>query len=704
MSRNAALLLIMSLTGAGGSAPAGQERPLSPRDEQVIAGLIRDLRGGAEDARLEATRSLGVIGPPARAAVPDLVARMTAEDDAAALEAARAVLAIGADHAAAGPALVRALSDPKPDDRVQAMAAIGLLLDVGEGGHLKGGGHQPDDVNAIIARLGPAGRELVPAVVGNLKAADPAVREAAVRLLWDLGRYAATAVPALIETLDDPAENVRALVPRSLISVGPDSDAVVPALLRSASAEELETRFHPWGRYQPSNAPGDPAALADALKDQDPAVRRMAAFCLWEVGPRADLVLPAVRAALKDPDDEVRLIAAGALIARRPGDAEAGAILVDALPRLARVRQPEGLFSVTAFSFYADVLGHLGEKATPEIPRLIRSGLGFDGQSGEPEAVARQTLVKLGPVAVPALKAVLDGPVDRLCTDAAGVLGAIGPAAADAVPTLVGLMDAKDPRVRSVAAHALGQIGPAARAALPALRRRLDLPDPAARIRVAAVLWRIERDPSLLAVLDEGLKPGHPALQEAVEVFRSIGAESIPRLSRALRSSDDPGDMVALYGALAAVDPSRRAADAALSEMLADRDQDVRRNAARASADLGPDARGCIPALVLALADDDVFLPRIAAYALVKVDPNNRDLIAFLIRQLAGVGDDSSKAEAARMLGECGARAAVAALKAAIDGPEGQLRDDAIAALWGIDKQEVPVFLRPRVLHPGGFR
>ena len=70
MSRNAALLFILSLTGAGGSALAAQERPLSPRDEQVIAGLIRDLSGAADDARIEATRSLGVIGSPARAAVP----------------------------------------------------------------------------------------------------------------------------------------------------------------------------------------------------------------------------------------------------------------------------------------------------------------------------------------------------------------------------------------------------------------------------------------------------------------------------------------------------------------------------------------------------------------------------------------------------------------------------------------------------------
>lgn len=200
------------------------------------------------------------------------------------------------------------------------------------------------------------------------------------------------------------------------------------------------------------------------------------------------------------------------------------------------------------------------------------------------------------------------------------------------------------------------------------------------------------------------MKPGHPARREAVEVFRSIGAESIPRLSHALKTSNDPREVVEFYRALAAVEPSRRAADAALSAMLADGDREVRRNAARAASDLGPDARGSIPALVRALANDDAFLPRIATGALVKVDPNNRALIDLLIRQFTVGKNDSMKADAARMLGECGARAAVPALKAAIDGAEGQLRDDAIIALWRIDKEEVPVFLRPRVLHPSGVR
>jgi hypothetical protein len=49
MIRNAALLLIMSLTGAGGSAPAGQERPLLPRDEKATKC---GRRGGRESERL----------------------------------------------------------------------------------------------------------------------------------------------------------------------------------------------------------------------------------------------------------------------------------------------------------------------------------------------------------------------------------------------------------------------------------------------------------------------------------------------------------------------------------------------------------------------------------------------------------------------------------------------------------------------------
>jgi HEAT repeat protein len=704
MRRTAVVLLVLTLSGTRGSTAADQQQPLSPRDEQVIANLIRELRDGKEDTRAEAARSLGVIGPPARAALPDLFALMAREGGPAALDAAGAVLAIGPDDPAAGPALVRALRGPKADARIGAMSAMGLLLDAGGAGQFKGGGHDPDAVIAVAARLGPASRQLVPALVENLKHADPKVREAAVTLLWDLGRFAVAAVPALIAALDDPAEEVRALVPRALLSVGPDSDTVVPALLRSASAGALEIRFRRWGRYEESNAPGDPAALAAGLKDKNPAVRRVAAFCLWEIGPRAEPVLPAVRAALKDPDEEVRLIAAGALIVRRPGDAAAEALLIAALPRLARVHQSQSGFYTTAFSFYADVLGNLSAKAGPEVPRLIRSGFGFRGQSGEPAAAAARALVKLGPAAVPGLEDVLGGPDDGLRAEAARALAVIGPAAADAVPALVALLDDEDTRVRSTAAYALGRIGPAAVAAVPSLRKRLDLPDPVSRVRFAAILWTIAPDPKLLAVFDEALKPGHPARLEAVHVFQTQGADSIPRLSQALRSSDDDREAVEIYKALAAVDPTHKAADAVLSAMLADRNPEVRRTAACAAGALGADARGCTPALERALADDDVFLPRIAAGALVRVDPENRTAVAFLIKQLTGAENDFFKAEAARTLGECGARAAVPALKAAIAGPDGQLRDDAIAALWGIDRDEVPVFLRPRVLHRGGFR
>jgi HEAT repeat protein len=343
----------------------------------------------------------------------------------------------------------------------------------------------------------------------------------------------------------------------------------------------------------------------------------------------------------------------------------------------------------------------LGPVAVPALIDALR------GPDDRLRAGAAGVLSVMGPAAadaVPALVALLDGTDRDVRSSAAGVLGAIGPAAAGAVPGLVLLLDDTDGRVRSIAADALGRIGPAAKAAIPALRQRLGLADPVARVRAAAILWRIEPDPGLLAVLDEALEPGHGACWDAVEVFRSIGFASVPRLSRALRSAADPRSAVEFYKALAAVDRTRRAADAALSAMLADVDPEVRRNAARAAGDLGADARGCAPALERALADGDLFVPRIAAAALLKVDPDNRAVVGFFLKQLTGGSDDFKKAEAARSLGECGARAAVPALKAAIDGREGELRDAAIAALWGIDRDEVPVFLRPRVLHRGGFR
>ena len=349
----------------------------SSRDRQVISGLIRDLDSPDAKARLDAVLGLTWIGSPAREAVPKLLATLKDEDRDVARSAAAAILEIGADHPLVGPALVAALGDPKPEVRLEAMSTLEGFFYDGEESHLKGGGHNPAEVTAILNKFGPAGRRIVPALITNLRADNPKVREAAVSLLWDLGAPARDAVPGLIASLLDPSEDVRARVPGALISVGPDSTAVVPALFQAmrtgdpivqgAAKGALETRFNPWGRYLEPRPAADLPALIAALADPDRSVRATSAFCLWAVREQTAPVHAALTAALEDPDDEVRLLVAAILIAKPPHNPKAEAILVAALPALGTAKLKLGT-SVTAIEFYADVLTHLGPKAPAGNP------------------------------------------------------------------------------------------------------------------------------------------------------------------------------------------------------------------------------------------------------------------------------------------------------------------------------------------------
>jgi HEAT repeat protein len=125
MRRIVALGLVGML--AGGPAPDARgdgPKALTNRDREVIGGLIAVLGKPGAPARIEAARGLRWIGPPARDAVPSLVAMLDDEDAQVAETAADALLEIGADHPLVGPALAGALSDPRPEARIKAMSTI----------------------------------------------------------------------------------------------------------------------------------------------------------------------------------------------------------------------------------------------------------------------------------------------------------------------------------------------------------------------------------------------------------------------------------------------------------------------------------------------------------------------------------------------------------------------------------------------------
>ncbi len=529
--------------------------------------------------------------------------------------------------------------------------------------------------------------------------------------MWDLGAPARDAVPGLIASLRDPSEDVRARVPGALISIGPESTAVVPALFQAirtgdpivqgAAKSALETRFNPWGRYLEPRPAADLPVLIAALTDANRSVRAMSAFCLWAVREQTAPVHAALTAALEDPDDQVRLLVAAIVIAKPPRNPKAEAILVAAMPVPGSAKLKLGT-SVTTIEFYADVLAHLGPKALPGIPYLITAGLGYRGQSGSPQRAAERALKSLGPVAVPDLVRSLRGNNRAVRSEAARVLGMIGPDARASVPALVALLDENERRLAEVAGHALGRMGPAASEAIPALERRLRAAELRTRVQAADILHRIDPDSrQVMPILNEALEgDDRPTRSRAIATLGSMGPRAVPLLERVLAESKDPLEGPAIYGALAAIDPGRKSADSVLIAMLANKDRDVRLAALRIAQDVGPEAKGCLHAVERKLDDTDSLVKIVAEHTLVAVDPGNASLVSHLLKIWSTGTELGERQRAADLLGRCGQRArnAIPTLRSGLDVEDREVQDATAAALWNIDRNEVPIYLRPRVM------
>jgi HEAT repeat protein len=206
------------------------------------------------------------------------------------------------------------------------------------------------------------------------------VRWRAADILGQLGGQAGDAAPALIEALKDHDTHVRTVVATSLGALVP-----LPAEAVSQLITVLEI--------------GDQSSTA-------------AATTLSLFGAQAQTAVPALCAALKAKDSELRLNA-------------------------------------------ARTLGKIGPKAAKAVPALV-AGLKDDHPKVREHCA--ESLGDIGPsagVAVPDLIAVLNDSEARVRRDAARSLGQIGPPAKPAVPMLEKLLSDKNPDVRKAAEGSL---------------------------------------------------------------------------------------------------------------------------------------------------------------------------------------------------------------------------------------------------------
>jgi HEAT repeat protein len=378
----------------------------------------------------------------------------------------------------------------------------------------------------------------------------------------------------------------------ALAEIGPEAATAVPTLAKIAAEGELEDRLQAiltLAEIGPEAATAAPALLA-ALESGAGPLPAAAAFALGRA--RVAAADDALARAAAGDDAFLGSIAAWARAEIKPQDA---ALVADALARLRRGISADGqAVRKGAISGLSDIAENLDEAGRGALAGEFVTLL--EDPDEEVGVAAGAALVRLGSVAVPALRRRLAEPGCRLQT--LGVLGAIGPPAAAAVPDVAGFLADSDAEVASEAAVALAAVGAAAEPAVERLRQLLGDETPAdVRYAAAFALGRIG----------------------------SAAKAAVPRLIELSKSSDEIMATVAVWSALKIAPADRSLFDTAiplLRRALRGEREVARLEAAVALGDIGPSAKSAIPILELVAEDDpNRDVREAAAGALAKIRP-----------------------------------------------------------------------------------
>jgi hypothetical protein len=281
----------------------------------ILRAALR--RGGME--AVDVCRVLGLVGPPARSAVPDLLGALRAGDGSLAIAATEALWKV----------------DRRIDEALPILAKLGTAY--GEG------------VCDTIYVIGPSAAPLVDYVIRCLEDDYWDLQWAAADALGALACDDPKVLSALETALGHPSGLVASAAARAFAGIG---EAALPLLMRlladhgdprcewaadavgrmgvagRAAAAQLKTnlicgqpRIVAWSAIALAQVAGDPAAvpmLLELLARQDrPDLRQGAARALQAIGPAAHTAEAALAAALNDEDPTVREDAEKALAAIR---------------------------------------------------------------------------------------------------------------------------------------------------------------------------------------------------------------------------------------------------------------------------------------------------------------------------------------------------------------------------------------------------
>lgn len=379
--------------------------------------------------------------------------------------------------------------------------------------------HHQDRLRAetVLRRVGP---EAVPELTRALGA-----RKSRFQRFWRSVRVNVLG----LEPDDDLSRRITGAAVECLARLGPAASNAAPALLllgthsshTSAASRALQA-------IGPAGAPH----LSAAVSSPDPNLSYFASYALSSEAflPAADQFLPALTAALHNPELKTQIGATRALAVLARTRPETAAALATLLPTATEKVAVEILIALRAFGptgansaeqieplldsesvalryhaaralravrpparevvpvlirllrgpdvqwEAAQTLGEMGADATEAIPALL--ALLETAPTHRPSrtpSFAALALREMGPAAVPGLVKLLAHASSDVRVNAAFALAGSGDAAAPAVPGLIRMLGAEDPEEQMAAADALCALGPVARAAVPELTRLANL-------------------------------------------------------------------------------------------------------------------------------------------------------------------------------------------------------------------------------------
>lgn len=309
-------------TGARSAAPALMALLDREREPQVAMQAVQALTQIGAHAQLrqllqhqtapvrwQAANGLGIIGPPAKKAIPDLIRLLTDGDPVLRYLAAGAIGEIGLESDADTRRVIKLMLSSDPDTRPfflsalmnlgpNSVPALAKLLDDGE----------PEAVRLVsmqtLANQGGVARQTVPQLIKMLRDPSAAVRAQAAATLATMGVDAKDALPTLLENLLDKDVQVQMYSFQATITVG---QADRKALLNGLKAANAKGRWN--APFVLGNGKSGKEAVPELIKDlegKDVGKRIAAALALGRIGVEAESAIPALLRSAGDKNAQIR--------------------------------------------------------------------------------------------------------------------------------------------------------------------------------------------------------------------------------------------------------------------------------------------------------------------------------------------------------------------------------------------------------------